>query len=271
MGTLTNKVVIITGSSMGIGKVMARSMAEQGAKIVLNGRNQTRLDATFEELKKEFPSVIAIQGDVSNVEDCERLMKEAIAAFGQIDVLVNNAGISMEGTIEDLHPDVFKKVIEVNILGSVYPTQCALPALRKSKGHVIFMGSAAGIRGIPNYGAYSASKMALTAIVESMKIELEGTDVHVGLAYVGFTENDPDKTIFDAKGQVIPQPKRSNIKAEPPQAVAKRIIAMIENRRFKQVFTPLGKLNAVMNKWAPGLVGRILSRNYQKQQSEKSA
>jgi len=270
LGNLQDKVIIITGSSMGIGKVMAREMADEGAKIVLNGRNANRLKTTHQEFLDQGYQMSAVAGDVSKVEDCEKLIASTIATYGRLDVLVNNAGISMEGTVEELHPDVFRKVMEVNVLGSVYPTQKALTALRKSKGHVIFIGSAAGIRGIPNYGAYSASKMALTAIVESMQIELKGSGVHVGLAYVGFTENDPEKTIFDASGEVIPQPQRSTIKAEPPQAVARRIIAMIKNRRFKQVFTPLGKLNAVMNKWAPGLVGRILSRNYHKQQIEKT-
>lgn len=264
-GPLANKVIIITGSSMGIGKTMARKMARAGAHVVLNGRNKQRLQQAREALSAEGYEMLAVPGDVSSVEDCKALIEATLAQYGQIDVLVNNAGISMEGTVESLNPEVFRKVMDVNVLGSVYPTQQALPALKASKGSVIFIGSVAGIRGIPNYAAYSASKMALTALAESMKIELAEAGVHVGLAYVGFTENDPQKTIYDAQGRIVPQPKRDFIKAESPERVAERIITMIQRRRFKQVFTLLGKLNAFMNRWLPGVVGTILKRNYYKQ------
>lgn len=264
MATLKDKTIIITGSSMGIGKTMARMMGQQGARIVLNARNKTRLEKCRKELADEGLKVTAIAGDVSYVEDCDRLVKHAIDTYGQLDVLINNAGISMEGTVEELDPTVFKKVMDVNFLGSVYPTKSALPQLRKTGGSVIFIGSAAGIRGLPKFASYSASKMALTALAESLKIELTGSGVHVGLAYVGFTENDPEKTIYDKDGKLIPQPNRSKIKAEPPQKVAERIIRMINNRTFKQVFTPLGRLNAVVNRFAPSLGEMILRKNYLK-------
>ncbi|MEO1626551.1 MAG: SDR family NAD(P)-dependent oxidoreductase, partial [Bacteroidota bacterium] len=169
-----------------------------------------------------------------------------------------------------LQGDIFKKVMDVNFLGSVYPTQAAIPQLRKNKGHVIFMGSAAGIRGLPRYAPYSASKMALTALAESLRIEEGPHGIHVGLAYVGFTENDPDKTIYDKNGNIIPQPNRSFIKAEPPENVARRIMQMMERRTFKQVFTPLGKLNAIVNRWLPSLGEVILARNYRKNFPEES-
>ncbi len=270
MAHLYQKIILITGSSMGIGKAMAREMARQGARLVLNGRNESRLQKSLTELRNSGAEAIAVSGDVSNVKDCKKMIETAIEHYGQLDVLINNAGISMEGKVEELNPEVFKKVIDVNFLGSVYPTQQALPYLRQSKGSVIFIGSAAGIRGLPNYAAYSASKMALTALVESLKIELHDAGVHVGLAYVGFTENDPDKSIYNKDGQLVPQPQRSFIKAEPPQKVARRVIRMIEGRRFKQVFTPIGKLNAILNKWIPGLVELILRRNYKKQPTKEA-
>ena len=264
MSKLQDKVVIITGSSMGIGKTMAIEMAKLGAKIVLNARNKERLQKTYSELKASGYDVVAVDGDVTNLEHCENLINQAIQAFGKIDVLVNNAGISTRGTIEDLEPAVFKKVMEVNYLGSVYPTQYAIPHLKKSAGSVIFISSVAAIHGIPNFSVYSSSKMALTALAESLKNELGETGVHVGIAYVGFTENDPDKKIYDTDGQLIAQPNNAVIKAEPPQNVAKRIIKMIERKTFKSVFTPIGKLNAFMNRLAPSLVGKILGMNYKK-------
>lgn len=266
--TLHNKSILITGSSMGIGKAMAYQMCEQGAKVILNARNEQRLNRTYEEMKSKGYEVTAVAGDVSEMEDCQRIIKHAIDQFGQLDAVVNNAGISMEGTVEELEPKVFQKLMDVNILGSIYPTKAALPYLKKTKGSIIFIGSAAGIRGIPNHSAYSASKMALTALAESMKIELKQSDVHVGIAYVGFTQNDPEKTIYDKDGNIIPQPSRAFIKAEPPEKVAQRVINMILKRKFKEVFTPLGKLNAFMNRFFPFVVEPILSRNYHKNKAE---
>lgn len=261
---LNNKVVIITGSSIGIGKAMAFEMCKAGAKVVLNARNEKRLEKAFQDMKSKGHEVSAIAGDVSVMEDCQKIIDHTIDTFGQIDAIINNAGISMEGSLEELSPEVFRKLIEINYLGSIFPTKAALPHLKKTKGSIIFIGSVAGIRGIPNYAAYSSSKMSLTAIAEALKIELKESQVHVGLAYVGFTENDPEKTIFNKNGEIIPQPKRDFIKAEPAQKVALRIIDMIHKRKFKEVFTPLGKLNAMMNRLFPTLVEFILSRNYHK-------
>ncbi len=262
MKKLQDKVAIITGSSMGIGKVMAQQMLEQGARVVLNARSQERLQATYEFFKTAGYPVAAIAGDISKTDHCQNLITETINTFGQIDILVNNAGISMEGEVIDVAPEVFQKVMEVNYLGSVFPTKAALPHLKESGGSVIFISSAAGIRGLPRYAVYSSSKMALTALAESMKIELHDSGVHIGIAYVGFTENDEQKTIYDSNGEIIAQPRRNFIKAEPPENVARRIIRMIDKRQYKEVFTPLGKLNAVVNRWAPSLGEMILRKNY---------
>lgn len=259
---MQNKVVIITGSSMGIGKEMARQFLEAGAKVVLNGRNKMRLEKTGADFKADGYEVLCISGDVSNPQDCQTLVDSTIKHFGQIDILINNAGISTEGTVEELDADVFKKVMEVNYLGSVLPTKSALPYIKKTKGSVIFVSSVAGIRGIPKYSVYSSSKMALTALAESLRIELAKDNVHIGIAYVGFTENDPDKTIYDKDGKIIPQPKRNLIKPESVDVVAGRIIGMVKNRTFKKVFTPIGKLNALLNKLTPGIVHSVLKRNY---------
>lgn len=260
-----NKVVVITGSSMGIGNQMAWQLARQGAHIVLNGRNAARLEKAGAALEAEGFTVMTVAGDVSKEADCQALIAQAVQEFGQVDILINNAGVSTEGMVTELEGSVFKKIMEVNYLGSVFPTQAALPYLKKSKGSVIFISSVAGIRGIPNYAVYSSSKMALTALAEALRIELADDGVHVGIAYVGFTENHPDKTIYDAQGKLVPQPKRDFIKAEPVEKVAARVITMIEKKTFKKVFTPLGKLNSVLNKLTPGLVHQVLKRNFTKQ------
>lgn len=265
---MKNKVVIITGSSMGIGKNIALQLGERGAKVVLNGRNQERLEKTHQELLAKGYEVIAIAGDVANYEDCTKLIQETIAHYGQLDALVNNAGIAAEGTIESTEPHIFKKVMEVNYLGSIFPTKLALPYLKQNKGSVLFISSLAGIHGLPAFSLYSASKMSLTAVAESLKKEMTGTGVHIGIAYVGFTQNDPNKTIYQEDGKLTVLPKRSNVKVAPVDQIAARLIGIIERRQFKTVFSPIGKLLFYLNRLSPGLVGFILNRAYQKKQDK---
>lgn len=261
---MKGKVAIITGSSMGIGKSLALEMAKKGAKVVLNGRNGERLYATHRTLMDQGYDILAVQGDVSNYEDCQLLIEKAVTHYGKIDILVNNAGLAMEGEVESLHPDTLKKVMEVNFLGSVYPTQLALPHIKATQGNILFISSLAGIHGLPNYSAYSASKMALSALAESLKIELSGTGVHVGIAYIGFTQNDPDKTYYNAQGELEVLPKRQNVTIEPVEKVALRLIRKMEKRRFKTVFSNLGVLLSIVQRISPALVEQILMNSYAK-------
>ena len=193
------------------------------------------------------------------------MVDESIAHFGHLDVLVNNAGLSTEGALVKQEPAVYQTLMNVNVLGSIYMAQAALPHIRKTKGSILFIGSVAGIRGLPGYSAYSASKMAVTAVAESLQTEETPFGVHVGITYVGFTENDENKTILDTQGKVVPQPDRSFVKQMPVRETAACIRKQIEERRFRQVLTPLGKALFVVNRVLPGLARMILARNYFKQ------
>lgn len=259
-----DKVVLITGSSQGIGKEVARQFAGKGARIMLNARNEIRLNKALEKFKAEGFSVAACAGDVSDFADCTKIVESAISQFGKIDVLINNAGLATMSSIAETSPEVFRKIIDVNLNGSVFMTRAALPYLIKTKGSVVFIGSVAGIHGIPDYSAYSSSKMALNAVAESLRIELSNTGVHVGLIQVGFTENDPKKTFLNNKGEEVPLPSRNTIKQQAVNKVAAKIIKSIEKRRFKTTFTVLGKINAIVNRVFPYLVHLILLRSYKK-------
>lgn len=255
-----NKVAILTGSSMGIGKAMAWELAKQGAKIVINGRNEGRLFQARDLLESAGADVLAIPGDVTNLEDCKKIVDGTIARFGKIDLLINNAGTSMRGNFADLEPAVFKTIMDLNYLGAVYPTKIALPFLLESKGGIMFVSSVVGIRGLQSVSAYCAAKMSLTAIVESLKIELAGTGMYVGITYVGLTQNDPEKRIIGADGQQMPLTERSNGNAWTTGKTAKSILQNIQKRRFKTVLTTLGKINAITNLLFPRLIDRILIR-----------
>lgn len=259
-----DKVVIITGSSMGIGKKLALEIGNKGGKIVLNARNKERLAAIESELNNAGIETISFAGDISKNEDCVALYNYTISKFKRVDILINNAGIASIGSIEEIHPDVFKNVVDVNLLGSVYMSKAVLPEIKKNKGSILFIGSIAGIHGLPDYSSYSCSKMALTALAESLKIELHNTGVHVGLAYLGFTENDPKKTFLDPNGSLISLPSRSQVKQEPVEKVVRRIIKMIEKRKFKSTFSFLGKVNNLVNRINPNIVHHILLCQNQK-------
>ena len=266
-----NKVVLITGSSMGIGKNLALALGHKGAKIVLNGRNKERLL----ELHKEFEGLgiksIAIAGDISVYDDCVDIINTIISEYGQIDVLVNNAGIATMSGFETMNPEIFKKVIDVNLNGSVFITKAALPFIKKTKGSILFIGSIAGIHGIPEYSAYSCSKMALTALVESLQIEMKYTGIYIGHAYVGFTENDPDKTFLTQSGSTEALPSRDKVKQMPVKDLVAGLITMIEKRKSETTFTFIGKLNKIVNRISPKLVHQILHIRYRREQKQKSA
>ena len=263
--TLDGKVAIITGSSKGIGKAIAIALAKKDVKIVLNGRNLKQLETTAAELRTSGFDVLSVQGDVGIYSDCENLIKQTIKTYGTIDILVNNAGLAMEGTIANTSPEVFEKVFHTNILGVLFPTKAALSYLKESKGSVVFTGSIAGFMGLPDYSAYSASKMSLTALVQSLKIELAGSGVHVGINYVGFAENDDNKTYLNHHGEVERMPVRKKFKRMPLEIVAAHFVNGIEKRRYKQTLSLLGKLTNILQRYFPALFEWLMIKKYLKQ------
>ncbi|MCB0496523.1 MAG: SDR family oxidoreductase [Cyclobacteriaceae bacterium] len=261
-----DKVAIVTGSSQGIGKAIAIALCAKGAKVVLNSRSLEPLQKTEAELKSMGFEVLAVQGDVSIYEDCERLVNETVSAFGQIDILINNAAISSEGSIQDTSPEVFEKMFRVNLMGVINPTKAALSYIKKTKGSIVFTGSISGFMGLPNYSAYSSSKMALTSLVQALKLELVGTGVHVGLNYVGFTENEEHKTFITAEGNLEAVPVRKQFAKMSREKVANHFVKGIEKRKYKQTLTLLGKILKLVQQYFPAIFERVLILVYKRQQ-----
>jgi short-subunit dehydrogenase len=254
-----NKTAIVTGSGMGIGKAIALAFCQAGANVVLNGRNAERLEKTHQEFLQKGYNVIAVQGDVTIISDCNTVVQKAVDSFGGIDILVTNAGISMRERFENLQSEIFSQIIESNINGSAFPALAALPHIKKSKGSIVFISSAAGMIGLPTASAYSAGKMALTALAQSLKIELAGSGVHVGIVHVGFTKNDDEKRVLNAKGELIPVASRPAYLQQTQEQVAQSVLFVIRKRKFKVILTFVGKLNAFAVRFFPGLVIRIIS------------
>lgn len=258
---LKDKVAIVTGSSRGIGKAIAIELAEKGVKVVLNGRDKKRLQDTNTELTKKGYDVTSVAADVGKVAQCQTLITEAVKRFGKIDILINNAGDSSRGTVEEMAVSNFKNLMETNYNGGAYLSKYAVPHLKKTKGHIIFINSVGGFRGMPYNSAYTASKMAQAALADALRIELYDDGIHIGLMYVGFTENDPKKSILDVDGTRVYLPKRENIRLAKTQSVAKSVRLMIEKKNDKTTLTELGLLANFMIRYLPWLSNWILLVN----------
>lgn len=190
----SNKVVLISGSSMGIGKAIARELAQQGVKVILNGRDSIKLQRSETEFLDMGYEVFGVVADIRYPEQCDFLIREAVNRYGRLDILVNNAAMSSRGSIEHSADKNFSVLSETNYTGAAHLSKYAIPHLKETKGHIIFINSAGGFRGMPYNVAYSASKLAQAALADALRIELYGYGIHVGIAFVGFTRNDPKKT-----------------------------------------------------------------------------
>jgi short-subunit dehydrogenase len=253
MGKFTDKVVFITGSSKGIGKVTAIELLKQGAKVIINGRNEKVLSETAKTLSEYGGELMEIAADVSETNACEKAVNKIIERFGRLDILILNAGLSSFGLIEDTGDETLESVIKVNTLGPFIGVRTALPHIKKSKGSIVFISSLAGLQGIPHSAVYSMSKMALTAMAQSLKTELTGQNVHVGIIYVGFTQNDPNKMAIGPDGTVRPIQDRPAWVQQTPEKVAKLILRNIKRRKFKSTLSKMGKITAFGTRYLPRL------------------
>lgn len=254
-----SKVVVITGSSNGIGKALAKLFLKKEYAVVINGRKLDRLKVTAAELE-QYGKVHPIAGDISQKDQAKRLIDETIAYFGRLDILINNAGIALKAPLQETDPDVFKQVYYTNVFGTINTSSPAIPHLTEAGGSLVFISSVAGIRGLPEFSAYASSKMALRGIADSVKLELNDKGVHVGLIYVGFTENDKEKKTLNASGELQPINNNSGFKLQTPDQVAQAIFYNIDKRRYISVLSSLGKLNMLMNRFFPKLTEVIIKR-----------
>jgi len=257
-GRVDDAVIIVTGSSRGIGREVARVLLERGATVVLNGRNRDTLARVAEELGGLPGTARCVAADVTDPDQARRLVEETIAAYGRLDGLVNNAGISMRGLFADLTPAVIRTTMEVNILGASFPTRYALAYLAQSRGGVLFVSSLVGVRGFPGVSVYAASKMALTALCQSIRSEVAQSGVHVGIVYVGFTENDPDKRILAADGSPMVLKRPSHM---GQRQVAEAIVKALRRRRRRTVLTPAGHFLVTLVRFVPWLVELVINRS----------
>lgn len=249
------KVALVTGASRGVGFATARALAFGGADVVLTARGGDRLEGAVAALERLGARAVGVQGDVGCWEDAQRMVAAATDRFGRLDLVVNNAGVSMRGGFAELAPDVCHRTIATNLLGSVYVTRAAAPALVAARGSAVFVSSIAGLFGLPGASTYCASKAGLTGLCESLRLELGPQGVHVGVVHLGFTEHDPDKRILAGDGSLaLPDRPAHCSQAE----AAAEILALVAGRERRRVVTPIGKLGGAAYRLSPRLVERAI-------------
>ena len=258
------KVVVITGSTQGIGKRTAELLAIKGARIVINSRNQEKVTTVVDEFRSKRYTVIGIAGDVSDYAFCLKMKNDIMRQFGRIDYLINNAALASKGALIDSEHFVFEQVYRVNVLGSLYPSKAFLEEIIKTKGGILFISSVAGIVGLPSYIAYSSTKRSIVGLAECLKNEVVGEGVYIGVNYPGFTENDEQKTIISSNGEAKVLPKRNDVKVSPLDKTVNDIIRQIERRKFRSYSSFQGRIVQLIYNISPSVSLYVLKLNREK-------
>jgi short-subunit dehydrogenase len=265
---LNNKTIIITGASSGIGKSLAKEFAKHGANLVLGARQFVTLCEITQDLEKQYNiKAVAVQCDVTVEEDCEHLIKQTLSTFGKIDVLVNNAGISMRALFKDADIKVLKSVMDVNFWGTVYCTKYALPEILKTKGSIVGVSSIAGYKGLPGRTGYSASKFAMNGFLDALRVENLKTGIQVLTASPGFTASNIRNTALAADGTQQGESTLHEEKMMTSDEVAAKIVEGVENRARTLVMTGQGKLTVFLNKFLPGLLDKLVYNTIAKEKN----
>jgi short-subunit dehydrogenase len=253
-----NQTVIVTGASSGIGACTALAFAQAGANIVLAARSRQRLEEFAAAHPKHQHQFHIVPADVTSDTDVQSLVSATIERFGRIDILVNNAGFGMRATVEELDFSDAHQLMETNFFGTLRCTRAVLPHMRRQgRGQIVNIGSILSLIATPNNSIYSASKFAVRAFSDSLRLELKGTGIDVILIMPGYT----DTPFFDNMVRYGgPSRIHKHIKAQSPDKVAAAIVQACRHRRREVVLTMPAKLGAIAKRLWPGLVDFSLSR-----------
>ena len=255
----SNKIIVITGGSDGIGKALIDLLLPMGAKLATCARNQDKLDL----LKARHPgaSLFCMIADVSNYDDCSKFITATLKHFGGIDILINNAGISMRGLLKDTEIAVFKKVMDINYFGTVYCTKLALASIIERKGTIVGMSSIAGYRGLPGRSGYSASKFAVNGWLEAIRTELSAYDVNVVWVCPGYTKSNIRNAALTEKATIQGDSPLNENELMKSETCALHILTAIKKRKRTLILTFKGKQTVWINKFFPSWADKLI-RNF---------
>lgn len=251
-----DKVVIVTGASSGIGAAVAMEFARNGSKVVLAARTESRLSKIVDTIKLQKGEAIYVVTDVAKEEDCKNLIEKTVSRYGTINILINNAGISMRATFADVDLNVIRRLMDVNFWGTVYCSKYALPYLVENKGSLVGVSSVAGFHGLPGRTGYSASKFAIHGFLETVRIENLKKGLHVMIIAPGFTASEVRKHALLADGSEQGESPKDEQKLVSAEYVAGWVLKGIRKKKRNKLLTLDGKLTALLQRIVPTLVDR---------------
>ena len=254
----TDKVILITGGGKGIGRECAKLLAKYDNFIIITGRSENALKKTVHDINAQGYHATYYVGDVTNLQDCNHVVSSVIDEFGRLDILINNAGMSMRGLFKDTTLDLFKTIMDINFIGAVNMCKYAIEYIEQSQGQILFISSLSGLKGLPGIAPYSCAKMALTGFADSLRCEVYEKNVHVGIIYVGFTENDVGKKVYTSDGKLVDILRKAN--HDTQISVANSVLKCIEKRKDTMVLTNLGKITKIAYQYFPLISGKLLKR-----------
>lgn len=257
---MNNKVVVVTGASSGIGKALVLEALQRGAFVAGCGRQLGRLQEAFPQADPE--RLLLLQADVTSEAACNAFIAAVVGRFGRIDVLINNAGISMRALFAEAALDVLRELMDINFWGAVQCTKAALPEILAHKGVIVGVSSIAGYRGLPGRTGYSASKFALQGFLEALRTELLHSGAHVMWVSPGFTASNIRNVARAADGGIQGETPLDEGKLMSAADCAVRIYNAVAARKRTVVMTGQGKLTVWLNKLLPGLADKLVYNHF---------
>jgi short-subunit dehydrogenase len=258
VATFTDKVIIVTGASEGIGRALALELAPQRPKLVLAARNEERLTTLAAECAGTGAETMTVRADLTDEMRCRQLVQRTIERFGRVDALVNNAGATMWAKVEDVtDTTVFERVMRVNYLSSVWCTYYALAHLKDTGGRIVAVSSLAGLTGVPTRSGYAASKHAMFGFFESLRIELNGSGVSVTLVAPGFVRTEIHRRALGPDGSPLGASPLEDRRIMSAETCAALIARAMERRRRRLVISWRGRALPWLKLLAPALLDRL--------------
>lgn len=257
MATSLEKIIAITGASAGIGRAVAEQAAAEGATVVLSARRADLLNEVAAGITARGGRALAVPGDVTHEADMRALVKRAVDAFGRLDVMICNAGIGYHDAFADTPPEVMRRLVDVNLMGTLYAAHAAIAQFRvQQSGHIIAVSSVVGRRGIPGSSVYAATKFAQVGLIESLRAEFYGTNIHASLVYPISTETEFHATIKRDFGHDV----HGHGPKQPAGTVARAIVACVRRPRAEVYPYPRAWWLAVLGVVAPSTADRLVRK-----------